>query len=140
MDACEKLARVFFQDCQNKKSREIASFEMLVRILYLNVVSKLIFLTIVLLNNLTKKIKDFEIHYSGFCRIRMIKIDLSIIFQVICGLITVMNNVNVHIFNTFSVLFYSKHAYVNRTKKNPTVSHVHSFMHTMNTFRLGGNI
>lgn len=51
---------------------------MLVRILYLNVVSKLIFLTIVLLNNLTKKIKDFEIHYSGFCRIRMIKIDLSI--------------------------------------------------------------
>lgn len=95
---------------------------MLVRILYLNVVSKLIFLTIVLLNNLTKKIKDFEIHYSGFCRIRMIKIDLSIIFQVICGLITVMNNVNVHIFNTFSVLFYSKHAYVNRTKKNNCIT------------------
>lgn len=39
----------------------------------------------------------------------------------------------VHIFNTFSVLFYSKHAYVNRTKKT-TVSHVHSFMHAMNTF------
>ena len=64
----------------------------------------------------------------------MIKIDLSISvtgnFQVICGLITVMNNVNVHIFNTFSVLFYSKHAYVNRTKKNNCITC--AFFHARN--------
>ena len=95
---------------------------MLVRILYLNVVSKLIFLTIVLLNNLTKKIKISKSIIQDSVELEWLKLIYQsvslVIFQVICGLITVMNNVNVHIFNTFSVLFYSKHAHVNRTKKN----------------------
>lgn len=56
----------------------------------------------------------------------MIKIDLSISvtgnFSGDMWSDNCYENVNVHIFNTFSVLFYSKHAYVNRTKKNNCIT------------------
>ena len=96
---------------------------MLVRILYLNVVSKLIFLTIVLLNDLTQKNKISKSIIQDSVELEWLKLIYQsvslVIFQVICGLITVMKML-MYIFSIHFLFYFiqSMHMWIEQKKNN----------------------